>query len=65
MISPYLVDKFDATVPYATVQYGTGLTVFTCGISHLGMRFVLAAGPSRRPLFPFSKLYGDCTFTLS
>ena len=47
IISPYLVDKFNATVPYTTVQYGTGLTIFTCGSSHLAMRFVLAAGPSR------------------
>ena len=40
-----MVDKFNATVPNATVQYGTGLTIFTCDISHLAMRFVMAAGP--------------------
>ena len=44
IISPYLVDKFNATVPYRTLQYGT---IRTCGIWHLAMRFVLAAGPSR------------------
>ena len=48
IISPCLVDKFNATVRYGTVQYGTGLiTLFTCDISHLAMRFVMAAGPSR------------------
>ena len=43
----YLFDKFNATVPYGTAQYGTGLTIFTCGISNLDMSIVLAAGPSR------------------
>ena len=47
IISPYLVDKFNATVPHGIVQYGTGLTIFTCGISHLATRFVFAACPSR------------------
>ena len=46
------VDKFNDTiwyntVQYGTVQYGTIVTWFTCGFSHLTMRFVLAAGPSR------------------
>jgi len=38
----YLIDEFNATV-----RYGTGLTLFTCGISDLAMRCVMAAGPSR------------------
>ena len=49
IISPYLVDKFNdtRTVRYNTLRYRTGLTLFKCGISHLAMRFVLAAGPFR------------------
>ncbi len=52
----HLVDKFNDTiwyntVQYGTVQYGTNVTWFTCGFSHLTMRFVLAAGPSRMVMY--------------
>ena len=58
ILSGWQIQRY-RTVRYSTVHYGTGLTIFTCGIWHLAMRFVLAAGPSRLRVH----LYGRRAFT--
>ena len=50
-LSPYVIDKFNTTVRYGVVSYGTGFLLFTYIISHLAMRFVLAGGPFRLLLY--------------